>query len=502
MNEFLARTNHPLLQRIIGFLPQNLPVYLVGGAVRDALLNRSSYDFDFVTSGDAMKIARQVAHELGGAFYPLDAQRNVARIIIKPEGQSEDDKPVRIDFSTFQGSDLTSDLHGRDFTVNAMAVEVHNLSELVDPLGGVADLLARHLRVCSDTSLVDDPVRVLRAVRFAVNLELIIPPETMKLIREAVGRIPEVSAERLRDELFRILAQPQTSTSIRILDKVGALEHILPELSKLKDVQQSSPHILDAWEHTLDVLTRLDKLLPVLAAEFDPEKTGSLIMGMVAIRLGRFRQQLRDHFAFSLNQDRPHRGLLFLAGLYHDVGKPVTQSAGVGGKIRFFEHEQVGRQVVEEKARALRLSNVELDRLVTIVSHHMRPSLLSHERQLPSRRAIYRFFRDTGTAGIDICILSLADVLATYGSTLPPERWDRQLEIVRSLMSAWWEDYEEIILPQPLVKGDELIREFSLTPGPLIGQMLEAIREAQVAGEIHSREEAINLAGSLLAEAE
>jgi putative nucleotidyltransferase with HDIG domain len=498
MNEFLARINHPLLQRIISLLPENLPMYLVGGAVRDAFLNRSSYDLDFVTSSDAIKIARQVANKLGAAFYPLDNERNVARIIVKPEGQNDVDKPVRIDFSTFQGRDLISDLHGRDFTVNAMAVEIHNLSELVDPLGGTADLLARHLRLCSVTSLLDDPVRVLRAVRFSVNLDLVLPPETMKLIREAVGRIPEVSAERLRDELFRILSQSRTSTSIRILDKIGALVHILPELGTLKGVRQSSPHVRDVWEHTLDVLTRLESLLPVVAAEFDPEKTGNLIMGTAAIRLGRFRQQLSDHLACPLNQDRSHRGLLMLACLYHDVGKPVTQSAVESGKIRFFEHEQVGSKVVEERARALRLSNIELDRLVTIVRQHMRPSLLSHERQLPSRKAIYRFFRDSGAAGIDICILSLADVLATYGPTLPQERWDRQLEIVRSLLSAWWEEHEAIVLPQPLVKGDELIQEFSLSPGPIIGQVLEAIREGQVAGEIHTREEAISLARDLL----
>ena len=154
-------------------------------------------------------------------------------------------------------------------------------------------------------------------------------------------------------------------------------------------------------------------------------------------------------------------------------------------------------KLVEQRGRALKLSNQEVERLVKIVNHHMRPSLLSHDQELPSKKAIFRFFRDTDEAGVDICILSLADILATYGSTLPQDRWTRHLEVVQRLLNAWFVERTEAIFPQPYLNGDDLMEELSLSPGPRVGYLLDAIREAQVGGEINSREDALNLARNL-----
>jgi tRNA nucleotidyltransferase/poly(A) polymerase len=368
---------------------------------------------------------------------------------------------------------------------------------LIDPLGGASDLVKKRLIACSTHSFLDDPVRILRAIRFSVELELSIQPETLKLIRQSVNLLPVVSPERLRDDLFRILAQSNPGSSIRLLDTLNALEHILPEIMALKNIHQSAPHSMDVWEHTLDSLKRLEDLLDVLSPEFNSDKAGNLMLGLVSLRLGRYRRQLRDHLNNSLNPERPHRAILFMAALYHDAGKVSTQKAGEDGKIRFLEHEQVGSKLAAERGRALKLSNLENERLATIVKHHMRPSLLSHENNIPSRKAIYRFFRDTGEAGVDICMLSMADLLATYGPTIPQERWASHLDTIRELLNAWWEERNERVQINPLVDGDDLKNELGLTPGPLVGYLLEAIREAQAAGEIQSRQEAIRLAKNL-----
>jgi tRNA nucleotidyltransferase (CCA-adding enzyme) len=187
MDEFIERLNQPLLKRIVSLLPANIPIYLVGGAVRDALLDRQNYDLDLVTGGQALKIARHLADELSAAYYPLDVDRNVARLVIKLEENlaTHSAPTIRIDISAYQGADLFGDLVKRDFTINAMAVDVHHLQELIDPLGGAADLLAKRLRACSPSALRSDPVRILRAVRFSVNLELRIMNETLQLMREA-----------------------------------------------------------------------------------------------------------------------------------------------------------------------------------------------------------------------------------------------------------------------------------------------------------------------------
>jgi acyl-coenzyme A synthetase/AMP-(fatty) acid ligase len=120
--------------------------------------------------------------------------------------------------------------------------------------------------------------------------------------------------------------------------------------------------------------------------------------------------------------------------------------------------------------------------------------------EIPSKKAVYRFFRDTGAAGVDICLLSMADILATYGPTLPPERWEWHLDVVRVLLNAWWEDRTGSILPLPLLNGDTLMEELELSPGPVVGDLLDAIREAQVAGDIVSKQEALDLARNLIQE--
>ncbi len=500
MNEFLARLKYPLYERIVAQFPSDPPVYLVGGAVRDALLGRSSFDLDFVTAGEALKIGRRLADGLGGAYFPLDARRNVARVIIRPEetGGEGFERPIKVDISRFQGVDLEADLRQRDFSFNAIAIDAHHLESIVDPMHGAEDLLKKRMQACSPSAMLDDPVRILRAARFSVDLELKILPETLTLIREAVPHLPQVSAERLRDELFRILALVHPGTCLRLLDMLGAIEWALPELSQLKGLQQGPPHVMDAWEHTLDILNRLECILDVLAVKFDPIKAASLSLGLVALQLGRYRQKLAEHLDSALNPDRPHRGLLFLAGVYHDVGKRASRSIDDRGAIRFIGHERIGGQLAEKRGQALKLSNLEINRLATIVGHHMRPSLLSHPEEAPSRKAVYHFFRDTGAAGVDICLISLADVLATYGATLPQERWARHLAVVRTLLGAWWEEKAQKVLPPALVNGDDLMSELALPPGPMIGYLLESIRESQVSGEVQSREEALNLAQEIV----
>ncbi len=500
MNEFLARLTTPLLNRIIELLPGDQPIYLVGGAIRDAFLGRDCYDMDFVTPGDAISLSRKLADDLEGAFFPLDTERNVGRVILRSADEAfvTGSRAFRVDISRFQGKDLAEDLAGRDFTINSMAADIRCLDQLVDPLHGMQDLLAKHLNACSTTSLQDDPVRILRAVRFATDLRLKILPETLSLIRNAIPHLPEVSAERLRDELFRILLLAHPSSSIRTLDMLGALEYILPEVCLLKDVKQSSPHVMDVWNHTLDTLNRLERLLEVLSPGYDLDTSASLSLGLASFRLGRYRTQLAAHLNSALNPDRPHRGLIYLASLYHDVGKLATQSADDNGVIRFIGHDQVGSKLAEKRGQALKLSNLEIERLRSIVSHHMRPSLLSHSGEPPSKKAVYRFFKDTGAAGVDICILSLADVLATYGPTLSQDRWARHLEVVQNMLGAWWEDKEERVLPPALVNGDDLKEALALPPGPMIGYLLESIREAQVSGEVHNSAEALQLARDIL----
>lgn len=481
----------PLLEKVVAFLPENVTIYLVGGAVRDALLRHLTHDLDFVLQGDVFKIARQVADSLGAAYFPLDEERGTARLVLL----SDDSREV-FDFASMRGTNLEADLRARDFTINAMAVDVHRPQELLDPLGSAIDLWAKSLRACSTSTFQDDPLRVLRAIRLAAVLKLKIVPETLKLMRHSVPGLAHVSAERIRDELFNILNGPKQATALRALDMLKALPFILPGITSMHGVAQSPPHEMDVWDHTLNVMKKLEFILNALTPTYNPDSASNLILGLLVLRLGRFRQQISDHFNRSLIINRPLRALQFMAVLYHDSGKPLTQVSGQG-KVSFNNHAKVGAQLATKAAVFLRLSNSETERLVTIVRHHLQPFLISKDNQQPSRKAIYHFFRETQEAGIDICLLSLADLWATYGESLSSEVWSKHLNIIRVLLEAWWEHPEESISPLPLLNGTDLINELQLTPGPLIGKLLEAIRESQATGQVHTRQEALDLVNKL-----
>ena len=459
------------------------------------LLNKSSNDFDFAVPSGGIELARRVADALGGYFYPLDRDRDYGRVILR----QEDEGRTILDFTPFQGEGLESDLRGRDFTINAMAVEIRHTDRLLDPLGGLSDLRERTLRACSEGAFLADPIRILRAVRLAADLELRITSETRRQMRAAVPHLPQASAERLRDELFHILGGRKPGAAIRVLDILGALPHTLPEILELKGVSQPPPHIYDAWEHSLSSVDSLERILAALRIDPDPDDYPTLHLGAVSVQLGRYRVQIRDHLAFRLTPDRAIRPLLFLACLYHDVGKPATRSVDENGRIRFFGHEKTSAALASQRCHALHLSQAEINHLERAVLHHMRPLWLAETGEPLSRRSIYRFFRSAGEAGVDVCLLSLADTAAIYGSTLPVEHWTRMLEVTRTLLQTWWDGPKEIIQPSLLVDGNDLIKEFGITPGPELGRLLSAIREAQAAGELATRKQALDYAAAVLA---
>ena len=497
----------PFLSDVVDALPADQPLYLIGGAVRDLLLGRTSHDLDFGLPGDALAVARRIANKIGAAYYPLDVERGAARLVIIHDDGTRD----ILDFAAFRGETLEEDLRGRDFTLNAIALDVRK-EELHDPLGGAADLRAKILRACSPTSLSDDPIRILRAVRLAAGFGFKILPETREAMKDAVSGLSEISVERQRDEFFKILEGKQPYTALRALEMLGVLPEILPELSALKGAEQSAPHVDDVWSHTLNTMRHLDTILGALSPEYDSSKAAEFYNGLLTIKLGRYRKQFAAHFAEALTTDRSLYGLLFFAALYHDVAKPLMSKTDDDGRIRFLGHEGEGAEMVSARARELHLSNDEVDRLKRIIRGHLRVHdmarrMLEKREQdsgqaralFPSRRTIYRFFRDTREAGVDIILLSLADLRATYEHTLPEDLWKAELDVCRILLENYWERPVEVVRPPCLLDGHEVMEAFDLHPSPAVGKLLEAIREGQAMGEVLSKEDALSFGKKWLA---
>ncbi len=487
-----------ILTKIQPAIPIDSEVYLVGGAIRDSLLARPITDLDFTLPNHAIDTARRVANHLRAAFYPLDISRDIGRVIVN----EWDSKRWTLDFAAFQGQDLETDLRNRDFTVNAMAVSLRDLDTLIDPLGGAKDLRNKSLHVCSSHSFVDDPIRIPRAFRQASDLNLTFSSGTKAGMYPAIPYLESVSQDRLRDELFRIFGGAYPASVLRGLDVVGALKFMLPEMEVLKAVAAAPPHISDAFSHSLHTVQKLHQVLEILSIHYDTESNPNWITGLISAKLGRFRRHLDVHLKTSLVPGRSLTGLLLLSALYHDVGKPTTRTVDRTGDVHFYKHELIGAQSASLRARILRLSRLECDRISRIIKNHMRPILLAQEGELPARRSVYRFFQATGETGVDICLLSLADTLATYGTELPQAKLISLVDVIRTLLESWWELADEVVSPPVLITGSDLLEEFKIKPGPLIGQILNLAREAQASGEIQSRAQALEFARLCMKEAQ
>ncbi len=479
------------LQEILG--TDAARVFMVGGVVRDAFWGHPIHDVDLAVASNAFQVARKIADALNGAFYKLDPERETGRAIVQIDGQR-----VIIDVARFRGNHLGDDLAGRDFTLNAVASPLQgDLDTVIDPLDGLQDAQRRILRRCSPESIKNDPIRALRAVRMSTRFKLRIEPETLADIRSDGPRIVSMSPERIRDEFLALLSGRQPAAALRALDTLGLLNLIVPELDALRDVQQSAPHQFDVWDHTLKTVDRLDGVLQTINPRRTDNTAAQAGLGMIVYYLDRYRGQLQEHMRHLWPNEREHRGLLILAALLHDIGKPATLQHD-GARIRFYNHEIVGAELAEERAEGLALSRHEITRLTRIIRHHLRPHLLNQAGKI-SRRAVYRYWRDCADAGTDVCLLSLADYLATVDTTLSTEAWGQYLQAIDVLLDGHYGESPNNVTALPaLITGTDLIRACHLKSGPQVGELLEQIKEAQAAGEVNDRVQAIALARQLI----
>ena len=494
------RINHmslklpPLLERIQAILADlDRPVYLVGGAVRDMLLDETSHDLDFATPEEAIRLAFKVADALDLPAYALDEARDTGRVVVPDPGTT-------LDFARFRGATLEADLRDRDFTVNAIALPLEALPTvtLIDPTNGRHDLKIGLIRQTHPHAVERDPIRALRAFRLAGQLGFDIEAETRASVRAAGPSLSRVSVERIRDEWLNILALSQPAGAIRMMQEFGLLATVLPELEVLADLIQPTPHTLPGLAHSVETLAWMAELQACLLGEVNPaSRAGAL--ATISTRLEPFRAGLERHLKRTLDGEISGWLTLRLAALLHDVGKAVCRSVDPDGSVHFYGHDREGARLAGARLRHLKLSNEVVHHVQAIVSGHMRPLHLSRGGPV-TRRAVYRFFRDYDSAGLDIGLLTLADHLATYGGMGEVQAWDSLLAVVVRFFSDYFERHTDVVAPPKLVDGGRLMAELGLEPGPQIGHLLRLIQEAQATGEVDSVPEALDLARRMLAD--
>jgi len=440
-------------------------VWIAGGAVRNAALGGEVTDLDLAVAGDPARVAKAVARESGAHAFELSAEFATWRVVGA-------DRSWQVDVAALRGETIEADLAERDFTVGAVAVALAG-GDPVDPHGGLADLDRRLLRAVGERSFAADPLRLLRAVRLAAELELEVDPGTVSLARAEAKRAAEPAGERQLLELRQLIGAPNPLRGVALLEELGLTPVVLPELEALRGVEQGPNHHLDVYGHTIAVLER------TLEVEADLERFA-----------GERAAEVRELLAAPLADEFSHGTALRCGALLHDIGKPVTRGER-GSYVTFIGHDSAGAEIVGELCGRLRASRGLTHHLQALTLHHLRLGFLVHEAPL-ARRRVHEYLRATEPVGVDVTLLTVADRLSARGSgpLATEEAIEAHLELARQMLAAAL-DWRRDGPPPPLLRGDELAAELGIAEGPELGGLLAELEAAQYAGEVKTPGEAV-----------
>jgi putative nucleotidyltransferase with HDIG domain len=470
--------------------------WLVGGAVRDRLFGRPGADLDVVLDGDPGEGARAIAQAAKAAGTPaacfaLSEEFGAWRVVARGGAW-------QVDVEAMRDPSLEADLRLRDFTVNAIA-EPLNGGDRLDPLGGLADLHARRLRMAGPEAFKDDPLRVLRLVRVAVELELEPEPEAIVAARAEAHRLEQISPERIFLELQRIIASAQALRGLELMSELGATRVVLPELEAMRGVEQSRFHHRDVYGHTLEVFERTIELTGVCSLQGSETSSNLPMSALSAEPMAALGEEQRAPVVELLGEslaDGMTRGqALRWAALLHDAAKPATRSVRVlDRRVTFFGHDVQGAELAREVLGRLRASVRLREHVAALVRHHLRLGFLVHETQPLARGTVYDYLHICEPVEVDVTLLSVCDRLATRGAKAQ-QAIAAHVDLARRMLDDALQ-WHQMGAPKPLLRGDELASELGIPLGPRVGELLAALVRAQYTGEVSTREQALAFVGT------
>ena len=456
-------------------ITRNLNIYVVGGSVRDLYFDRSPKDLDLLVDGDVERLGNDIARTFGGAIIKLGDKHSIVRVVIEKHGLSVDLTPLK--------TTLKENLMARDFTVNALALSIGYSTRdywqdfVIDFTGGLEDLSQKLIRTISEGSITADPLRMLRAVRFAKELDFTLERTTESYIKKHVTCIDLVATERIRDEFLAILSLNGSKDSLSKLDDLGLLCRIIPELHFTKEVEQPREHYWDVFNHTIESVGEVE----LVTCRHETEQSVCDVY---------WDSWIEKYFRCPLTLGYDRRTFVKLGALFHDIGKPHTRTKDSFGRTRFLGHGKRGAVIAGRRMRLLGFSSKAIKFVQTMVEHHLRPFQLNNSSSMPTKKAIYRLYRDLGSEATGILFFGLADYRAARGPLMDIEEWLQKVEVVNGVLSTY-KEWNEKTKRSRLLTGHDLINIFRIKPGPQFGRLLEGVEEEWLSGTIRTRTDAV-----------
>jgi len=447
-------------------------IFLVGGHLRDKVMsdrgtksgaNYLDYDFAVLseTQNGAIEFAKLISEKLNGVYVLLDEKNDTARVVLN----SDTTNPVNLDFAACVGNNIQSDVMRRDFSVNALAWDPQDPDNLIDKVHAMQDIQNQSIRALSEANLIDDPLRILRAYRFSAALNFSIDKTTQDWLAQNAPLLANVAGERISTELFALFSQTNTFIHLQAMANNKVLDAVFPELAATRVVTANAYHHLGLMEHSLEAVRQMEM----------------------------FYERASDQLKESCNQIIGHKlnrlAVTKLATLLHDIGKPATWEITSEGRHTFYAHDSLGAKMSDDTAARLKWSKTVTRFINRLIKWHLRPGALFHTGE-PTQKAINRFYRQVGTDVPELILLAYGDLGATRGQGLVDEARSRLETRFDQLLNGYFVYIEEQARTPRFLTGADVMELLQLAPGPKVGELLEALDEAQTLKIINSRKEA------------
>ena len=433
--------------------------YLVGGSIRDLFTKNCVFcDRDISIKG-AENFARKIANKWDGTFIELDNENKIYRVVLP-------DKINFLDISELQGNSIEEDLKRRDFTINAIAYDLAK-NEFVDVTGGLKDLKNKVLRHIDDKNFEDDPLRILRAFRFYAVTGFKMTIELENALKKYLPLALNPAKERINYEIMKLFGGDFASSALLKMDEFGLLEKIFPCVTEMKKVPPNTHHHLDLFHHVVETVKQIEILYNKISG-FEKEH-------LDAVDFGGF----------------PRINHLKLAGFLHDIGKFSTWTIEEGGRHRFIKHDDIGSKMVVPLLRDLKFSKKQIEYISCMIKNHIYPSNVIVAPNL-NEKVMMRYVRKMDDNVIDNIILAKADRLSARGVDITEEIVNANISGLDKLLDFYLSKKDSLAPLPKLIDGREIMEILNIKPSPKLGEIINAINEAQLNGDITTHDEAVN----------
>lgn len=440
-------------------------IYLVGGTVRDYYMGLDSTDRDIIVMDEeAREFALKLAELFDASFVPLDEDNKIYRIVLA-------DKINCIDVTNPVGDSIEKDLMRRDLTINAIAVNIRT-GELIDISGGVTDIRNKCINYVNELNFVDDPLRLLRVYRFQALYGFRLAPETINAVCKYSDLIHKPAVERINYEILKLFSGEYAHIALENMNKTWILEEIFPFVKELKQVPPNSHHHLDLFHHSIETVKQVQNLYSEASDEIKEH--------LNRVDFGGFSRLAH----------------LKLAAFMHDIGKFSTWTIEEG-KHRFIKHDDVGAKMSVKILKDLHCSNKQIDYISSMIKYHIYPSHVMTSPQI-TEKIMMRYVRKMDKNSIDAIILAQADRLSARGPEITDEIVERNITSLNMLLRFYLEARETLKPLPKLLSGNDVMDILNIKPSRKLGEIMEALHEAQVSGDVITREHAVEFVKKLV----